>query len=373
MSNLLRYRSTHSSKLTRFMGTEKVESFAQQMKGWYGRPIHLLDVPGRIRVGPDGDFVGPITQGEYSSVLDVFENMLRCAAKAPRATLHAGFASISEALARASQGFSQRRSFRKDGPTGANNTTSSLWRVGAHPAAGAAPANAPGGTAQTSATVGALAFANPAAGTNRLVGANVGASIVGNSLLAYDLIFGVNKTMNSTATEAVTGVPTRYQSATATAEDYAGDNFLFVQVGGTQLAATAHNWTVCTYTDEAGNAGATLPLITGNSAGIVDRLDHPSGQWFAALASGDTGIKALTQMQCSAAVATGVIWFMIGHPLGFMSFPIINLMMPFNWLTSPDQAPRIFDNACIAFLETEKPGTTATTYTGRLITTSTSA
>jgi hypothetical protein len=179
--------------------------------------------------------------------------------------------------------------------------------------------------------------------------------------------------MNSTATQAVTGVPTRYQSSTPTAEDYSGDNFLFVQVGGTALAATAHNWTVCLYTDQDGNAGATLPSLTGNASAIVRRFDHPVQQWFAPLASGDTGIKALTQMQCSALVATGVIWFMIGHPIGIMNFPIVNVMTPFDWLTNRDPAPRIFDNACLAFLELLKPTTTATTYTGRIITTSTSA
>jgi hypothetical protein len=90
------------------------------------------------------------------------------------------------------------------------------------------------------------------------------------------------------------------------------------------------------------------------------------GQWFAPLESGDVGIKALTQMQCSALVATGVIWFMIGHPLGFMSFPVINSMMPFDWLTNRNQAPRVFNNACLAFLEPTKPATGTTTYTGSI-------
>jgi hypothetical protein len=245
--------------------------------------------------------------------------------------------------------------------------------LGPQPAAGSAPANAPGGTAFSSSSTGALAFANPAAGTNRLVGADVSASVINNSLLVYDLIFGVNKTMNSTSTESVTGVPTRYQSSTPTNEDYAGDSFLFVQVGGTALAATGHNWTVCQYRDDAGNDAQTLPSLTGNASAIVDRLDHPVQQWFAPLASGDVGVMDLAQMQCSAAVATGVIWFMIGHPLGFMSFPVINSLMPFDWLTNRDQAPRIFDNACIAFLEPLKPATGATTYTGRLVSTSTSS
>jgi hypothetical protein len=70
-------------------------------------------------------------------------------------------------------------------------------------------------------------------------------------------------------------------------------------------------------------------------------------------------------MQCSASVATGAINFCIGHPLGFMSFPVINSILPFDWLTNRDQAPRIFDDACIAFLEPLKPATGTTTYTGR--------
>lgn len=250
--------------------------------------------------------------------------------------------------------------------------SSSLWRVGPQPPVGATPAAAPGGTAFSSSSTGALAFANPASGTNHLVGADASASVINNSLLVYDLLFGVAKTMASTATEAVTGVPTRYQSTTATDADYIGDNFGFVQVGGTALAATAHNWTTCLYTDQ-NNASSTLPSLTGNASAIVDRLDHPVQQWFAPLESGDVGIKAWTQMQCSASVATGVIWFMIGHPLGFMSFPVINSLLPFDWLTNRDQAPRVFDSACIAFLEPLKPATTATTYTGRLITTSAAA
>jgi hypothetical protein len=205
------------------------------------------------------------------------------------------------------------------------------------------------------------------------VGADVSANVINNSLLVYDLLFGVVKTMGSAATEAVTGVPTRYQSSIPANADFAGDNFLFIQVGGTALAATAHNWTVCQYRDDAGNDTQTLPSLTGNASAIIDRLDHPTGQWFAPLASGDVGIMDLAQMQCSASVATGVIWFMIGHPLGFMSFPVINSVLPFDWLTNRDQAPRIFDSAFIAFLEPLKPATGATTYTGRLVSTSAAA
>jgi hypothetical protein len=207
-----------------------------------------------------------------------------------------------------------------------------------------------------------------------LTGADASAGVINNTLLLYDLLFGVAKTINSTATESVTGVPTRYQSSTPTDPNYAGGNFLFVQAGGTALAATAHNWTVCLYRNQAGTDAQTLPSLAGSTiACIVDRFDHPISQWFAPLATGDCGIMDLYQMQCSALVATGVVWFMIGHPIGFMSFPVINSLLPFDWLTNRDQAPRIFDNACLAFLEPVKPAVTATTYTGVVYATNASA
>ena len=54
--------------------------------------------------------------------------------------------------------------------------------------------------------------------------------------------------MNSTATEAVTGVPTRYQSTTASAEDYIPEiTSASSSWRHRALAATAHNWTTCTY------------------------------------------------------------------------------------------------------------------------------
>jgi hypothetical protein len=149
----------------------------------------------------------------------------------------------------------------------------------------------------------------------------------------------------------VTGVPTRYQSTTQGAEDSAENNFLFIEVQ-TALAATAHNWTVCTYTDQSNNAGATLPTVTGVSSAIVNRLDMPAPRWFCELASGDTGIQALTQMQCSAAVATGAIGFVMGHPIGWM--PIDSTVFAGNVrdekISSAINMARIFDDACLAML-----------------------
>ena len=374
MSNLIRWKSPHAGRLERWFGKDRLAEISALTAGpkWYGPPIHLLDCPGSVRLTKDGDFLGAFERGVFASALDSLEAATKRAFKMPAYSFNTGFTSISDALSRSSGGFSRKLAFNKVGSGGASAVTNSLHKLGPQPIAGVAAAAAPGGTAYVDSDTGGFLFDNPAAGSYRLTGANVSASVLGNSLLLYDRIFAVAATMNSTATQAVTGVPSRYQSVTATAEDYIGGNFGFVEVGLTALAATAHNWTVCTYLNQA-NAANTLPSLTGNSGAIVHRLDHPAAQWFAPLASGAVGIKAWTQMQASAAVATGLINFVIGHPIGFMSFPLATVMFPFDWLTNIDQAPRIFADAYLSFLEPTKPSTGATTYTGIINMTSTSS
>lgn len=370
----------HSHRLERWLGTERVEYISSQFRGWYGPPVVLRDVPGSVWVTAGGDFVGEFGMGAFGSALDNLADYWRrlkreLAKPAPMYQLNAGFPSVGDALSRASQGFDQllNGNIAKTGSTGVVASASSLWRVGAMPAAGGAGSAAPGGRAPDKSTTGAMAFNNPASGTLHLTGADFSSSVINNALLVYDRIFDVAKTMNSTATESVTGVPTRYQSSTASAADYAGGNFLMIEVGGTALAATAHNWTTCLYRNQAGTDNQTLPSVTGISGAIVDRLDQPVNTWFCPLASGDSGIMDLAQMQCSAAVATGAVNFVIGHPLGVMLFPIINVLLPFNWLTNRKLAPRIFNDACIALLELPKPSTTATTYNGMLYATNAAA
>lgn len=368
----MRMQHVHSQRLERWLGTDRVEKLSRDFRDWYGPPVHLIDVPGSVRVTAGGEFIGPFEYGYFGSAADNFRDYLRRVWRElgvhQPAMAAAGFTSISDALARASGGFQQylNGNIAKTGPTGVVGVASSLWRVGAQPAAGGAGSAAPGGRALTKATTGAMAFNNPASGTLHLTGADFSASVINNSVMIYDRIFDVAKTMNSTAAESVTGVPTRYQSSTASADDYAGGNFLMIEVGGTALAATAHNWASCTYRNQAGTDAQALPTVTGNSGAIVDRLDQPVNTWFCPLNTGDSGIMDLANIQCSAAVATGAINFVIGHPLGVMLFPVINALLPFNWLTNRNLAPRIFADAAVALLELPKPATSATTYNGQL-------
>lgn len=370
-------RPTHSDRLSRWLGAPMVEKLSRDMRGWYGPPIALQGVPGAVFATGDGDFIGRVLCGAEASRYDKAADILwrarqrlrtglqrgwRASGRFHPATLH-GFTSLSDLINEATVGGKRYEyQYSKVGPTGVANVTSSLFRLGNQPAAGTGPGNAPGGTAFVDSTTGGHLFTNPTSGdTQHIVSGNGIATVAGNNLLLYDLIFGVNKTMASTGTEAVTGVPTRYQNQTGGTADYIGGNFLAIHVGGTALAATGHNWTVCTYNDQGG-ASSTLPSVTGNASAIVDRLDQPTNQWYCPLETGDVGIKALTQMQCSASVATGVIWFMLGHPIAWMTFPVANQLTPADYVQTAFNLTRIFDDACLAQLEVNKPSSTATTY-----------
>jgi len=185
--------------------------------------------------------------------------------------------------------------------------------------------------------------------------------------MLYDRLMSVAKTMNSTGTEAVNGVPTRYQSGTAGANDYIGGNFVYPMIPTTVLPATAHNWTVCQYTDQDSATGNSFPSATGVSACTVGGVDLAAGAgWFMPLEAGDVGVKALTQMQCSAAVATGTVTFVVGHPIAVNACPIANIACLDDGLYTSLNLTSILDNACLSFLELGKPATTLTVYSGYL-------
>ncbi len=362
----------HAAQLERYLGADQVGTLQANMRGWYGPPISVARVPGSVRVRADGEFLGNLNLGRYSSLADRDHERVRAVlrdAANRRGAKHAGFASLGDLISERTAGKGRNFPFMKTGVTGVVGVTNSLWGVGSLPAAGANASNAPGGDAPTDATTGAFAFVNPAGSdTQHFVTGYPVASVAGSTLLLYDRLFQVNKTMASTATEAVTGVPTRYQNTASGAVDSAEGNFLFVEVGGTALAATAHNWTTCLYVNQAGTAARTMPSLVGNSAAIVRRLDHPAQQWFAPLEAGDTGIKNLTQMQCSASVATGVINFVIGHVIAWLPCPIANGLVVADGINSAFNLERVFDDAALGFLEVTKPATTATTYTGSILT-----
>lgn len=389
MTHIVRDLSTHSDRLERWIGAADVARISTSMRGddrerprWYGPPIGVGNLPGKVYATADGDFVGKINGGQLANLADFQLDRLvhrykRWSRRQRRGlTLGAGFASLSDLISEATAGAKTRMfPFQKSGPTGVVGSCHSLWRAGSWPAAGGAGAAAPGGTAHVDSDTGGFRFSNPGSGdTQHFVRGDITSSLA-SCLLLYDRLFSVAKTINSTSNEAVTGVPARYQSSTPGDADYAGGNFLFMEVGATAYANTAHNWGVagssneCLYRNQADTDNAIMPVLAGNPGAvstISDRLDMPNGTWFAPLAAGDVGIKDLAQMRCSAAVATGALNFVIGHPIAWMPSPLVNTGSIIDGINSAFNLARIFDDACLAFLEIQRAATTAVTYSGMI-------
>lgn len=382
-------RHTHSDHLERWLGTEQVNRLSEQFGKFYW-PVPVRGVPGNVHVMPGGDFSGEIKAGAYLTAQDGAAAVLRKIRRSAEARIRrdralgtlidllraedrrlsvvGAFASIDAVVAAFTGGKGQTFKFSKTGvASNAIGNSNDLWTRAGFPAAGAAASAAPGGVAPTSATTGALPFKNiGAANSGHYLNWSLNASVINNSLLLYDRIFAVVKTMNSTAAEAVTGVPTRYQSSVAGANDYIGGNFCFPASPTTILAATAHNWTVCQYTDQDSGTGNNFTSTAGVSACVVGGVDLAVGNWFLPLAAGDVGVKAITQMQCSALVATGTIDFVIGHPIAVNACPIANIACLDDGLYTALNLSSVLDSACLSFLELTKPATTATTYSGLL-------
>lgn len=369
------HRHVHADRLERYLGAAEVARVSHEMRQFYA-PIALAGVPGEVYAMPGGDFCGHLRAGQEASALDWAHDALKrhrrdTFTRKARARRQMGaFASLSALIEAKTGGKGQDLFFAKTGvAANAIGNSNDLWTRAGQPVAGSAGAAAPGGTATTASTTGNLGFKNPTnANSAHFVTGYATASVINNTLLLIDQLFRVAKTMNSTATEAVTGTFSRYQNQTAGTADYIGGNFCFPSNPTTVLAGTAHNWTVCQYTDQAGNTGNSFPSIAGVSACVVGGIDLAVGgpSWFMPLASGDVGVKALTQMQCSAAVATGTIDFVVAHPIAFFPCPVANLMCVVDGIGSAFNLQYVYDNACLSLLEITKPATTATTYSGQV-------
>jgi hypothetical protein len=363
--------STHAQRLERWLGTAPVERLSRDMKDWYGPPI-AVSVPGNVWALPGGDFRGPLHAGHLASsadyVADRARRLVRRFGRRQLSTTSMGFASLADLFSEVvKSGKRQEVPFHKVGQaTTATLPYLSLWSAGAIPEAGGAASAAPGGRACSNATTGAnTGLPDVSPDTRHIVGGKCLLSGTGPApvnLLVYDRIFDVAKTMSSTTTESVTGVPTRYQGSTRSNPDSATGNFCFVEVlAGT--GATAHNWTVCQYRDNIGIDAQSFPSIAGITNNVAGAVDHAS--WFMPLSTGDTGVMDLHQMQCSASV-TGTVNFVIGHPLMWMPCPLANCLFRFDGILTSFNLVRVFDGAALAFMEANRTSSFTNDYAGSL-------
>ena len=365
--------STHAARLDRWLGPEVTERLSLSMRDWYGPPIAIANVPGHVYATKGGDFCGAIRGGYFANLADYStqrtNRILREVARRNRLTFHAGFSSLSDLIAEATTGGkSQLISFVQAGAAGVVARSNSMWSVGSWPPIGAAGGTTGTGVALTRTTTGALQQKNAAGGDQlHFVTMTVQASVAGQVLLLYDNLWNMTHTM-TVDPRSCDGVnpPTRYQTAAL-----APGNFFSGHVT-TVLPAATPTITI-DYIDQDGNASTSATLSTIASAAAVNTIPFTAPNWFVPLNAADVGLRRLgdattgaNAVNLSAAMASGVVTWNIGHPIAFCPVGAANTPVILDGINSAFNLQRIYDDACLCFLELCKSATTATNWWGAI-------
>lgn len=359
-------RHTHAQKLERWLGAECAETISRSMRNWYGPPIAVAGVPGLVYAARGGDFVGPISGGYFASLLDFIESRTRRILREGlrfRGKLH-GFSSLSDLITEATTGGkSQQINWTKTSVAGAVGRGTSLWNQGSFPVAGAAGGATGTGAARTRTTQGAAAQQNAAGGdTLHVTTVTSRSDIANNVLLMYDRLWDMTHTMTVDPRSCdAANPPTRYQTGTL-----AAGNFFSGEVTTVLPAATPT--ITLDYVDQDGNNVTGPALSTIASAAAVQTIPFTSPNWFYPLASGDQGLRSLQNsanaINLSAAMASGVVTWFIGHPLCYIPSPAASFPLVLDGINSAFNLERVYDDACITFLETSKGTASAANWWG---------
>jgi hypothetical protein len=201
----------------------------------------------------------------------------------------------------------------------------------------------------TSASSGALSFANASSETAYCLGATLSATMSGTFILCDRLSHqgGLSGTSTSSQTTNLpTAALTRYTDGVGVMAGLS----IYSQVGASNTTVSV------SYTNEAGTAGQTSPSITFGGTG------NREGQRFLQipLVAGDTGVKSVESVTLAATTSSaGNFGVVLYKPL--MSFHIERpgAQVEFNLLDGGmcGGMPEIVDDACLFFLVI--PNTTA--------------
>lgn len=166
---------------------------------------------------------------------------------------------------------------------------------------------------------------------------------------------------NTTSAQTLTGTPTlRYAN---------GAGCRLYQVQTAVAGATAQN-IACSYTDQGGAAGNTLPVTVAMTASaIAGHISHSGTAAnnygpFLPLASGDSGVQNVATVTMSAA-NTGTFALCLARPLAQISLSVLGLMTEKDLLNQIPSLPEIKDGACLVWLWGAGAATAAnTTFAG---------
>lgn len=222
------------------------------------------------------------------------------------------------------------------------------WLNTGVPAAGVAPSSGVAGNTLTSATVGAIPFVNPASGLTYVVQFAIYHQVLaGGVIYLYDRLWH-NSGLSATLTTSQTVNSVTLPSRCPVASDPTGKTFdalgtsveawweVYVAMGAGTVAPTI------SYTDEAGNAGATATAQGWVTAAAVGRC-FPFD-----LAAGDRGVRSIQSYQQTATQTSGTFGLVLRRRIAAFPIPQLGSAPALDW--SALGAPVVPNDACLEVL-----------------------
>lgn len=266
--------------------------------------------------------------------------------------------------------FSGGKSWRQDWmkQTGAGAYTLgraySWFTLNGNPAAGIYSGTSLAAVAMTDATQGSILHGGNVTPDIKLLANQIAMTAVATGvpglLYLVDLLLyypGIN--MNSASAQALTNGASlpRYTTGAGVRA--------FLEIT-TASGATAHTLTM-QYTDDAGNAGNSLPgTVSCTASAIANHITHAgvganNPGPFLPLANGDRGVRSVQSVQLSAASGAGQACLVLCKPLA--TIPLLAVATPVerNQIIDFPQSSRIEDGACLGLIFVAGAATAAST------------
>ena len=211
-----------------------------------------------------------------------------------------------------------------------------LWTAPGCPGAAAAPAPGTAGEVPVDSTAGAFPFTNPGGGGYSYLSQFAASASNPGTLYLYDRLWQ-NSGLSATSTSAQTITsPTALTRPDANGADVE----LWMDIIGA-MGAGANNPTF-EYTDQDGNTAQSGSIIGYSASAVIYRC-FPSQ-----LASGDTGIRAVTKWTNTVSMTSGTFSVVLRRKIAAIPLPLTGIGGAVDAILSG--MPRIYDDAALELI-----------------------
>jgi hypothetical protein len=235
----------------------------------------------------------------------------------------------------------------------------SLFYSSGSPGAAVAPSPGIAGAALTS-YAGQIPFSNPANGLETNLMRLSGSATQPGKLILVDRLWhnsGINITTTTAQTVNSVAWPSRCPPASGRTPDAFGRGVMIGLEASAAIGGGAVTNTIISYTDEAGNAGATGTMASWPATAAAGTFVPFQ------LAAGDIGVRSVQSLTLGTTYTSGTVHLVAYRKIAELPMPLANVGYAIDIITSGN--PLLFNDSVLCLLW-HAAGTTAVTFNGTI-------